>query len=157
MKILTVCLGNICRSPAAEAALSEAFAAARLADRVTIDSAGTGSWHLGSPPDSRMASAAAAVGLRLEGGARRVTPADLDTFDLILAMDRSNERELREMARSDEVREKIRLFRSFEEGADGPDTPDPYYGEDDGFARVVEIVRAGADGVVAHVRAAFRP
>lgn len=153
MKILTVCLGNICRSPAAEAALHEAFTHAGLADRVEIDSAGTGSWHLGHPPDARMAAAARAVGLRLEGEARRVTPPDLDEFDLVLAMDRSNERDLMQMARSDEARSKIKLFRSFEADADDLDTPDPYYGGDEGFAHVVEIVRAGAKGVVAHVQA----
>lgn len=153
MKILTVCLGNICRSPSAEAALREAFEQAGLGDRVEIDSAGTGSWHLGHPPDPRMAAAAEAVGLHLKGAARRVTPADFTEFDLILAMDRSNERDLQQMARTQEEREKVKLFRTFEDGADAVDTPDPYYGGEEGFAHVVEIVRAGAQGVVKQVQA----
>lgn len=155
MKILTVCLGNICRSPAAEAALKEAFAEAGLVDQVHVDSAGTGSWHVGHPPDSRMVSAAEAIGLHVEGTARRVTPADLEEFDLVLAMDRSNQRALNDMAWSEEAREKIKLFRTFEASAVDLDTPDPYYGEDEGFAEVVDTVRAGAKGVVAYVRASL--
>jgi protein-tyrosine phosphatase len=152
MRILLVCLGNICRSPTAEAALREALEAAGLSDRVELDSAGTGDWHIGHPPDARMRQAAADVGLVLEGQARLVTPADLEHYDLVLVMDRSNLRDVRALARGADQEAKVRLFREFEAGADSDDVPDPYYGGPDGFARVVEIARAGAKGVVAHIQ-----
>jgi protein-tyrosine phosphatase len=152
MRILLVCLGNICRSPTAEAALREALAEAGLSDRVELDSAGTGDWHIGHPPDRRMTQAAADIGLVLDGRARLVTPEDLDHYDLILVMDRSNLRDVRALARGPGQEAKIRLFRDFEPGADSEDVPDPYYGGPEGFARVVEIARAGAKGVVEQIR-----
>lgn len=153
-----MCLGNICRSPTAEAALREAVAEAGLADRVEIDSAGTGDWHVGHPPDPRMTEAAAGVGLTLDGSARQVTPADLRDYDLVLAMDRTNAADLRAMAAGDpDLERRIRLFREFDpDRAPGDesdlDVPDPYYGGPEGFVRVVEIVRAAAGGIVDHVR-----
>lgn len=153
MKILLVCLGNICRSPAAEAALRSALAGAGLDGRVEVDSAGTGDWHVGEPPDRRMVEAARRAGLRLEGRARKVTPDDLADFDLVLAMDRDNLRTLQALAPGAEARGRIRLFREFEPGADGEDVPDPYYGGRAGFERVLEIVAAAAEGIVGHVRA----
>jgi protein-tyrosine phosphatase len=158
MKILLVCLGNICRSPTAEAALREAFADAGMADRVEIDSAGTGDWHVGHPPDPRMTEAAAGVGLTLDGSARQVTPSDLRDYDLVLAMDRTNAADLHAMAGGDpDLERRIRLFREFEPdrtpGDESDlDVPDPYYGGPEGFERVVEIVRSAAGGVVDHVR-----
>lgn len=153
MKILLVCLGNICRSPAAEAALRVGLADAGLAGVVDVDSAGTGDWHVGEPPDRRMVAAADRAGLRLDGTARKVGPADFRRYDLILAMDRDNLRTLQALAPGDEERAKLRLFREFEPDADGDDVPDPYYGGAEGFERVLEIVHAAAGGVVAHVRA----
>ncbi|MBA2316233.1 MAG: low molecular weight phosphotyrosine protein phosphatase [Euzebyales bacterium] len=152
MRVLMVCLGNICRSPTAEAALREALAEAGLDGAVEVDSAGTGSWHIGDPPDQRMTAAAADVGLELSGAARRVMVADFDRFDLILAMDGSNEADLLELAPDGPSRAKVRRFREFEAAADGPDVPDPYYGGADGFAHVVASARAGARGVVEHIR-----
>ncbi|MGH3665452.1 MAG: low molecular weight protein-tyrosine-phosphatase [Egibacteraceae bacterium] len=152
MRVLFVCLGNICRSPTAEAALREALAEAGMDGEVTVDSAGTGDWHLGDPPDRRMTNAAAAAGLTLDGQARLVQPDDFDTADLILVMDRSNLRDVQALAPDDDARAKVRLFRQFEDGADDDEVPDPYYGGADGFAGVVEIARAGARGVVAHLR-----
>lgn len=153
MRILLVCLGNICRSPTAEAALREALTDAGLADEVELASAGTGNWHVGEPPDRRMTAAAAGVGLELAGSARQIIARDLDEYDLILAMDRANLEDLREMAPDEDTRRRIRLFREFEADADGEEVPDPYYGGSAGFDRVVEIARAGARGVVEHVRA----
>ncbi|HWB72729.1 MAG TPA: low molecular weight protein-tyrosine-phosphatase [Egibacteraceae bacterium] len=152
MRILLVCLGNICRSPTAEAALREALADAGLAHRVEVDSAGTGDWNLGKPPDRRMATAARRAGLTLAGRARRVERADLERFDLILAMDRSVAAALRALAPDADTRSKVRLFREFEEDADGEEVPDPYYGGEQGFARVVDIARAGARGLVARLQ-----
>lgn len=151
MRILFVCLGNICRSPTAEAALREALAEAGLADHVEVDSAGTGDWHVGEPPDRRMTAAAADAGLTLGGRARLVTAADFDTADLILVMDRSNLADVRALAPDDAARDKVRLFREFDGGADGDEVPDPYFGGPEGFAEVVDIVRAAARGLVRHL------
>jgi protein-tyrosine phosphatase len=145
MRILLVCLGNICRSPTAEAALREALAEVGRSD-VEVDSAGTGTWHLGEPPDRRMTAAAADAGLTLGGTARQILAEDFDRFDLILVMDASNLRDVRALAPTPEAAAKVRLFREFEEGADALDVPDPYY--EGGFPRIVEIARAGARGII---------
>jgi protein-tyrosine phosphatase len=130
----------------AEAATRTALTEAGLHDRVELDSAGIGDWHVGNAPDHRMGAAARQAGIELTGAARQVLAHELDGWDLILAMDRSNYRELRAMAR-DDARARIRLFRDFDP-ADGDEVPDPYYGEADGFAEVVTICRAAARGLV---------
>lgn len=152
MRILVVCLGNICRSPTAEAALREALRDAGLASTVEVASAGTGDWHLGEPPDPRMTAAAASVGLQLDGTSCLITPQDFATADLILVMDRSNLRDVSALAPDDAARAKIRLFRAFDPDADSDEVPDPYYGGDEAFRTVVEIVRRTARGVVDHLR-----
>ena len=155
--VLAVCLGNICRSPTAEAALREAAEAAGM--EVTIRSAGTGGWHVGHPPDERMRRAAAEDGLHLSGTADRVTPTELAEADLVLAMDRSNLADLQELARQAGVDARIHLYREFDpEAGDGDlDVPDPYYGGPDGFAEVVDMVRRTAPEVLARLRAGTAP
>src|SRR5262245_46150191 len=111
MRLLFVCLGNICRSPTAEGTMRALVEQAGLRRQVQLDSAGTGSWHVGEPPDARATAAARARGIELRGAAREVTPRDFDDFDLVLAMDRSNMRALRQLAPSDQAREKVRLLR----------------------------------------------
>ena len=154
VRVLTVCSGNICRSPTAEAALREALEEAGLDDRVEVDSAGTGSWHLGDPPDRRMVAAAAEAGLHVDGRARRITEDDLEDFDLVLTMDRSNHRDVRRLA-GDDSRAEIRMFREFDPEADRPDAevPDPYYGGKGVFDDVVTLTRRTAAKVVEHLRA----
>ena len=152
MRIVVVCLGNICRSPTAEAALRAALRDAGLGDRVEVDSAGTGDWHIGHPPDPRMVAAAKAGGLTLEGQARLIAAEDFRTSDLILVMDNANLEAVRAVAPDDESRQKVRLFLSFTDGTYGEEVPDPYYGGEDGFANVVRIVRAGAEAVVGAIR-----
>jgi protein-tyrosine phosphatase len=151
MRILFVCLGNICRSPTALAAARESLADAGLDGRVELDSAGLGDWHVGNPPDPRMRTAAADDGLQLTGAARQVQRGELSDWDLVLAMDRSNLRRLRDMAGDDGVRDRIHLFRDFDPDADGDEVPDPYYGGPDGFREVVAICRAAAAGLADHV------
>lgn len=147
VRVLLVCLGNICRSPAAAAAVREAAIAAGV--DVEVDSAGLGDWNLGRPPDPRIVAAARAVGLELDGRARKVTEEDFDRYDLILAMDRANLRRLQALAPSEAAGRKVRLFRSFEVGAqEGAEVPDPYYGGRRGFEMVVELARAAARGLV---------
>jgi protein-tyrosine phosphatase len=148
--VLAVCLGNICRSPTAEAALKEAAEEAGL--DLDVRSAGTGGWHVGAPPDERMTRAAAEDRLELRGAAAKVTAADLVEATLVLAMDRSNLADLERLADDAGVEAEIRLFREFDPEADGDlDVPDPYYGGPDGFAEVVRMVRRTAGEVVAHL------
>jgi protein-tyrosine phosphatase len=135
-RILFVCLGNICRSPTAEGVMRRLVREEGLEDEIEIDSAGTGGWHVGAPPDARATEAASRRGTTLEGAARRFDPArDFDHFDLILAMDAENRRDLLALAPGDEARAKVRLFLSGER-----DVPDPYYGGDDGFEEVLDLV-----------------
>ena len=158
-RVLLVCLGNICRSPTAEAALRRELDDAGLADRVEVDSAGTGPWHVGEPPDRRMTEAGSAVGLELRGEARQVGVEDFALFDLILAMDERNRADLVELAPDVASGRRVRLFREFDPvveasaaGSGVLDVPDPYYGGRDGFSRVVALVQAAARGVVDHIR-----
>ncbi|HEY4584561.1 MAG TPA: low molecular weight protein-tyrosine-phosphatase [Acidimicrobiia bacterium] len=146
MRILTVCLGNICRSPAAAAAIKEAAVDAGY--EVEVDSAGTGSWHIGQPPHPESVAAAARVGLRVDGRARRVTPSDFDRFDVILAMDRSNLRELTAMAPNKSSQAKLRLFRTYDPDSDEDEIPDPWGGPTEGYEETIRIVRAAARGLV---------
>jgi len=146
LRILTVCLGNICRSPAAAAAIKEAAVDAGF--EVDVDSAGTGSWHIGQPPHPEAVAAAARVGLRVDGRARRVTPADFDRFDVILAMDRSNLRELTTMAPNKASQAKLRLFRTYDPDSDEDEIPDPWGGPTEGYEETIRIVRAAARGLV---------
>jgi protein-tyrosine phosphatase len=138
MKILFVCLGNICRSPLAEGVFRKLVLESGRND-IEADSAGTGGWHVGESPDSRMRRTAERHGVSLEGiQARKFKRSDFDEYDLILAMDRSVYRDILSMA-GDSQHEKVKLFRSFDD-VDGSDVPDPYYGGSDGFEQVFEIV-----------------
>ena len=151
MRILMVCLGNICRSPTAEAALREA--AAEAAVDIEVDSAGTGGWHVGNPPDERMTAAAGEVGLSLAGAARQVTADDLGDYDLVLAMDRENLRDLRVLSPPDLPDGRIRLFREFDPEGPDEDVPDPYYGGPRGFVDVVTMARRTARELVRRIDA----
>lgn len=141
-----VCLGNICRSPVAEAALRHAAEQAGIP--LEVDSAGTAAYHLGKPADPRMHAAATAAGLTLTSIARQVTAIDFDRFDLIVAMDADNLNELRSAAPTPASREKVVLLRDYTD-TPGRDVPDPYYGGPEGFDEVVQIVTAGAAGLLA--------
>jgi protein-tyrosine phosphatase len=156
MRLLFVCLGNICRSPTAEGTMRVLVQQAGLGGQVTLDSAGTGGWHVGDPPDRRAVASARARGIELNGVAREVTRGDFDDFDLVLAMDRSNLRALRRLAPSDEARAKVRLLREFDPASAGAadlDVPDPYYGAAGGFDEVLDLVQAACEGLLDHVRA----
>jgi protein-tyrosine phosphatase len=154
MRVLFVCLGNICRSPTAEGVMRALVHDAGLQDEIELDSAGTGAWHVGSAPDPRAVAAAGARGIALEGSARQVRSEDLEEFDLILAMDRSNLRALRRLA--DAPRADVRLLREFDpastSGAD-LDVPDPYYGSGDGFEEVLDLLDAACRSLLARIRA----
>lgn len=142
-RVLFVCLGNICRSPAAEGVL-RAKAIARELD-LHIESAGTGGWHAGDAPDGRMQRAAEKRGYDLSRQrARQVTREDFLTFDYLLAMDLANMNDLLAIAPPDR-RADIRLFLDFSRSAER-ETPDPYYGGAEGFETVLNLIEEGADG-----------
>ena len=156
MRILFVCMGNICRSPTAEGVMRRLLDDEGLADRVEVDSAGTGGWHVGEPPDERATLAAARRGITLPGRAAG-PPADFRDFDLLIAMDRENLRELLAIAPDEEAAEKVRLLREFDPAASGDlDVPDPYYGGDRGFETVLDMVEAACRGLLDELRAADR-
>jgi protein-tyrosine phosphatase len=160
VRLLFVCLGNICRSPTAEGVMRSLLADAGMAGSVQVDSAGTGAWHVGSPPDRRAAAAARARGVRLGGRARQVRERDFREFDLLLAMDRDNVEALERMAPDRDGREKVRLLRAFDPAAAGVrdlDVPDPYYGGSGGFEQVLDLVEAACAGLLGQIRAGGAP
>ncbi|MDX6665417.1 MAG: low molecular weight protein-tyrosine phosphatase [Solirubrobacteraceae bacterium] len=145
MRILFVCLGNICRSPTAEGVMRHLLDERGLGDEVTVESAGTGAWHVGSPPDERSADAAQRRGIVLEGAARQVRPSDFTDFDLIVAMDRSNLRDLYALAPGEEARDRLRLL------VGDADVPDPYYGGERGFDDVLDLITEACERLVEEI------
>ncbi len=151
VRVLMVCLGNICRSPTAHIVFARRVAEAGLQDQVLVDSAGTGDWHIGHPPDARSCAAAAARGYDMSAlRARQVQARDFHDFDLVLAMDENNLRDLQRLA-PPQHRHKLRLFMDFAD-MDERSVPDPYYGEAEDFQRVLDLVETAADALLRHLR-----
>jgi protein-tyrosine phosphatase len=146
--VLMVCMGNICRSPTAEAALRHRLHQVGLAQRVRVDSAGTHAYHVGSPPDDRAQAHGRSRGLNLSGlRARKVAPDDFGRFDLILAMDRENLSELLRMAPPG-YDARVKLLMDFARTRRDVDVvPDPYYGSEAGFERVLDLVDDACEGL----------
>ena len=119
-----------------------------MPDSFRVDSAGTGAYHTGEPPDSRSVRVAAAHGIRLNSVARQVTRRDFDRFDVIVAMDRSNRRSLERTARHQGLRAEIVMMRDFDPRAHDPDVPDPYYGGPGGFEQVYRILERSCEGLL---------
>ena len=153
LKVLFVCMGNICRSPLAEGVFRHLVTSAGLADRFEIDSAGTSSYHIGDPPDARTTSEARARGIELTGAARQIKPADLSDFDYILVMDAENMARVRQLAKS-AAGANVRMLRDFDEEATDADrdVPDPYYGGARGFEEVHDIVERACARLLEHIR-----
>lgn len=129
---------------------------AGLQESITLDSAGTGGWHVGEPPDARATEAARRRGIALESLARQVRLDDFERFDLILAMDGSNQHALRQLAPDEPARERVRLLREFDPASAGQhdlDVPDPYYDGERGFELVLDQIQAACAGLLEHVRA----
>ena len=152
MKVLCVCLGNICRSPTAEGVLRA------LAERefpgldLEVDSAGIADYHVGEPPDRRTVAAARRRGYDLSAlRARQVTPEDYQRFDYVLAMDRANLSELEARQLSDATA-KVALFLSFADGTGYDEVPDPYYGGPAGFERVLDLLDDAMTGLIKQLR-----
>jgi protein-tyrosine phosphatase len=156
-RVCFVCSGNICRSPTAEAVLRRRLAEAGLADRVVVDSAGLGDWHVGEGADRRSAAALRARGYPAwVHAAKQFRAADFADRDLVVALDAGHERGLRQLARSPSDRAKIRMLRSYDPGAAtdpaGLDVPDPYFGGEQGFEHVLNLVEAACAGLLAEIR-----
>ncbi|RQR39641.1 MULTISPECIES: low molecular weight protein-tyrosine-phosphatase [unclassified Burkholderia] len=150
--ICFVCLGNICRSPTAEGVMRHQVDAAGLADRIEVDSAGTGDWHVGEPPDTRAQAAARTRGYDLSAlRARQVSAADFERFDLLLAMDEANLAELRRRCPPGH-RDKVRLLMEFAPGAAGTEVDDPYFGGAQGFEQVLDQVERACAGLLDTLR-----
>jgi len=147
-RVLFVCLGNICRSPTAEGVFRMRAAAAGL--EVTVDSAGTGAWHAGSPPDERSAEAAARRGYDLSAiRARQVCGSDFHDFDHLLAMDATNLAHLIDMNAREGGAATVALFLEHASDVSTREVPDPYYGGGDGFDHVLDLIEAASDGLIA--------
>jgi protein-tyrosine phosphatase len=153
--ILFVCLGNICRSPAAEYVMRARLEASGLGQLVRCDSAGTSREHAGDPPDRRMRAAALRRGLVIGGTARQVQRHDLDDFDYVLAMDDANHAGLLRLA-GEHNRHRIRRFCELLTRHHDREVPDPWYGGPDGFDYVLDLLEDGCESLLARIRAEQR-
>lgn len=152
LRILFVCMGNICRSPTAEGVFRAQVAAAGLNERIVTDSAGTHDYHIGEPPDPRSIKAAAARGIDISDlRARMVRAEDFSRFDLVLAMDQRNQQALADLCPAG-TSDRLRMFMEFAPEAGRREVPDPYYGGSDGFAQVLDLCDAAARGLLEHLR-----
>lgn len=150
--VLFVCMGNICRSPTAEGVFRHLLQQQGMTGQVLTDSAGTHDYHIGAPPDLRAQAAAARRGYDLSMlRARQVTPADFERFDYVLAMDEANLGELLPLC-PDASRDRLRLLLEFAEEVERRDVPDPYYGGEQGFEDVLDLVENAARGLLAHIK-----
>jgi protein-tyrosine phosphatase len=151
-KLLFVCLGNICRSPAAENIMNYLIEKEGLGDKILCDSAGTAGYHIGSPPDSRMNAAATKRGIPLQGEARQFTRADFEDFDLILAMDKSNYRDILSLDQTGIYQEKVKLMCDYARHHTEKEVPDPYYGGREGFERVIDLLLDSCGSLLEEVK-----
>ncbi len=153
IKVLFVCLGNICRSPSAEAIFRGFVEKKGLEDIFEIDSAGTSGYHQGEPADARMRRHASKRGYKLTSLSRKFNPgADFDHFDVIIAMDRDNLHDLQKMARSKEDEKKLSLMTDFSSAFDYSYVPDPYYGGDQGFELVIDLLEDASSGLFNRIK-----
>lgn len=153
VNLLFVCMGNICRSPAAEGVMLRHLQEAGLDKDVRVDSAGTLDYHVGKLPDSRMRHAAAERGLTLTHRARQVTAADLKLFDLIMVMDRENLHEVMHLPNAPEYADKIKLFCEYCTEHEQSEVPDPYYGGAQGFELVLDLLEDGCGELTRRLQA----
>lgn len=147
-RVLFICLGNVCRSPIAEAVFAQLTTQNGAAERYLIDSAGTNAYAAGSPPDPRMQQVARREGVPMSHSSRMFVRTDFDNFDLILSVDRVNVERAARLARSKEDRQKIRLLRDYDpDSPRGSEIPDPYYGGQRGFEKVYHMVDKACRGL----------
>lgn len=155
VRVLFVCLGNICRSPSAEGVFRSLVDEAGLSDRVQIDSCGTGSWHIGKSPDARALEAARKRGIDISGlRARQIAESDLDEFDYVMVMDRQNLADVRDIWHQSGGTAP-ELFLSYGQ-SDHDEVPDPYYGGEDGFELVLDLIHDAGQGLLEEIRGRLR-
>ena len=149
-KILFVCLGNICRSPAAEGIFNQKIKERDLENFFVVDSAGTGSWHVGNLPDQRMRTTALKRGIELTSRARQIDENDLYEFDYILVMDKDNLEAVKSLTKDEinPLNSKIKLILSYSKNYKLDEVPDPYYGGQDGFDKVLDLLDDAMDGLI---------
>ncbi len=145
-RLLFVCLGNICRSPSAENIMNHLIREAGLEKEIVCDSAGTSGYHIGSPPDRRMSAAAQRRGIELVGAARQFDRSDFEKFDMILAMDRDNYEGICGSDRAGKYRSKVHLMCDFCTKHTLREVPDPYYGGEEGFNQVIDLLLDACEG-----------
>lgn len=157
VKVLFVCMGNICRSPVAEGVFRRMLEGAGLAAKVYVDSAGTHSYHEGCVPDKRSQAAAGRRGVDLSKlKARRVMAEDFEVFDYLLAMDRDNFEHLLALCALPEHQRKVRLLMDYAPDSPEREVPDPYYGGINGFERVMDLIEEASEGLMLHIRERHR-
>ena len=149
-KILFVCLGNICRSPAAEGIFNQKIKERDLENFFMVDSAGTGGWHVGNLPDQRMRKTALSRGIELNSRARQIDENDLYEFDHILVMDKDNLHDVKSLIKDkeDKVNSKIKLILNYSTDSQLDEVPDPYYGGQNGFEKVLDLLDNAIDGLI---------
>lgn len=151
VSVLFVCLGNICRSPSAEGVFRQVAQKHGLLEQLEIDSCGTGAWHVGKPPDARAMAAAGRRGIELGSlRARQISVADLDHYDYVLVMDRQNLADVRDLWRQNGGTEP-ELFLSYSNSGQ-EEVPDPYYGGDNGFEQVLNLIEDASEGLIKVIR-----
>jgi protein-tyrosine phosphatase len=150
VRVLFVCMGNICRSPIAQGVFENVLVREGLEDEVFVDSAGTGTWHVGEPPDERAQRSASSRGLDLSSQrARRIAPEDCETFDYVLTMDEENHRAVASLCRGSAV---VRPFLDFAKDTPEREVPDPFYGGPEGFEHVLDLVEEASEGLIEDIR-----
>ena len=149
-KILFVCLGNICRSPAAEGVFKQKLKERDLEKLFVVDSAGTGSWHVGNLADPRMRQTALSRGIELTSRSRQIEENDLYEFDQILVMDKENLEAVKSLTKdhNNHVNSKIKLILSYSKNSQLDEVPDPYYGGQNGFDKVLDLLDDAMDGLI---------
>lgn len=153
VSVCFVCLGNICRSPTAEGVMRHLVREAGLENAIRVDSAGTGSWHVGESPDRRACAAGRKRGIEVSGAARQFRRADFDRFDYVVAMDSANYDDLVDLSPNAAASDKIHLLRSFDPGSPAnASVPDPYYGGAEGFDEVVELCLLACRALLERIR-----
>ena len=157
IRVLFICMGNICRSPVAEGVFRRMLEGVGLSEKIDVDSAGTHAYHIGAPPDTRSQATALRRGVDLRQlRARRVTVADFAEFDYLLAMDRDNFENLLELCPDSSLHNRVRLLMDFAPHLPEREVPDPYYGGPSGFDRVMDLIEEAAQGLLLHIREQHR-
>jgi len=151
-RVLFVCMGNICRSPAGEIVFRHLVEEAGLSDRIHIDSAGTIGYHAGNPPDPRMSETLRNRGHTIAGRSRQITASDLDEFDLILVADQENLSDVRSLAPPERKLDHVQLLTDYCSEHEADHVPDPYYGGPSGFEKVADLVEDACRGVLDSIK-----